>query len=940
MNRTSPILTALVTVVLVAVGVPVVASELGVSGASPNPVSYDSPVGLCSGIGYQVGQYSNVGQYSGVGGSSAVENCSTPVSEAGAISGTVTQKGGDPVQGECVNVYEGDGNEAITSTITAADGTYTAGDLPKGSYTVEFTADCGTSGNFAPQWYKAAATASTSTPVAVSVGSTQTGINAVLAAGASISGTVTGTSAQPLTDTCVDAYTASTQVLLDSTQTGSDGTYSLDDLPVGSVNLLFEPACGDFFGSSSPYAAEWYNGVFTQSSAQAIPLSAGQNLTGYNADLTLGGNISGTVTEVSPAGAPAASCIEVVPAVQPGASAGAQSVYSGSTAGNGTYSIGGITPGSYDVEFISCNGEQSFDQWYDNVATQAQATAVTVTQGTTTSGINDVLGQVADASISGTVTGPGGAAVPDTCVEVSLTNPASEEGNEYGIPTYEVSTGAGGAYSVDGLNAGTYDVEFLGANCYGGTQTYVAQYWDGAASLAQATAITLDQGGSASGIDASLSTGGQITGTVSTKVSGSSEAVAGICVTAYPSGGGDAFVTATTTATGTYTLSGVPLQSVDVEFTSGCGTTGSYVAQWYDDASSAASATAIALSSSATSASGIDATLVHTSSTGAVSGTVTNTAAAPLSGVCVDVYQGSGSAPVGSATTAANGTYTVNGLTPGSDEIYFDPTCNVGLPDVGQWLGAKSTQATSNKFTVTAGATATGKNAVLVPLKTGYITGTVATTASTPSGIAGVCAEAFKAGTTTFVASGVSGYEGTYAISDLPAGSYDLEFSPTCGAPATYGTEWYQQSSTASGATPVKVTAGNATSMIDDQLPSVSPGGISGAVTQTGGVALQYVTVNAYLNNSFGNPGVVVASTTTTSSGAYDLSDLAPGSYDLQFIAPDGAVKWYNNVASQHEATAVHVTSGLTKSGVNDVFAAPGTVSGSMVSAPASSVFG
>jgi hypothetical protein len=58
--------------------------------------------------------------------------------EAGQITGVVTDADGNPVEAAAVTAYKDD--QEYTSTATEADGTYTLGGLPTGTYRVEFSA--------------------------------------------------------------------------------------------------------------------------------------------------------------------------------------------------------------------------------------------------------------------------------------------------------------------------------------------------------------------------------------------------------------------------------------------------------------------------------------------------------------------------------------------------------------------------------------------------------------------------------------------------------------------------------------------------------------------------------------------------------------------------------------------------------------------------------
>ncbi|MCL4414654.1 MAG: carboxypeptidase-like regulatory domain-containing protein, partial [Actinobacteria bacterium] len=164
-----------------------------------------------------------------------------------------------------------------------------------------------------------------------------------------------------------------------------------------------------------------------------------------------------------------------------------------------------------------------------------------------------------------------------------------------------------------------------------------------------------------------MATGSQITGTV-TDASGNG--LGGICVYVYSwrsqyNNTGFA-VTSSGTSPGSYTISGLPAATYQVEFQPNCGASGNYATQWYDGTSSGApsqsSAGPVTLTSGAT-ASNIDATMAASSAAGAISGTVTDSSGNALGGICATAFLGYHYA--GSAITSS-GTYTIPGLEPGT----------------------------------------------------------------------------------------------------------------------------------------------------------------------------------------------------------------------------------------------------------------------------------
>ena len=55
--------------------------------------------------------------------------------------------------------------------------------------------------------------------------------------------------------------------------------------------------------------------------------------------------------------------------------------------------------------------------------------------------------------------------------------------------------------------------------------------------------------------------------------------------------------------------------------------------------------------------------------------------------------------------------------------------------------------------------------------------------------------------------------DGTYSITDLGSGNYDVEFSGGCGYPGNVGQQWYDNQISQSSASVVTVTTGSTTSV-------------------------------------------------------------------------------------------------------------------------------
>jgi hypothetical protein len=112
----------------------------------------------------------------------------------------------------------------------------------------------------------------------------RTGVNATLAAGASISGTVTAPGAVNDEGVCVLAYAGTAGYFEALAGTNSAGAYDITNLPADTYKIAFEPGCG-LVGSD--FDVSWYNGEASFPAATTETLSTGETLSGVNVTLGL-----------------------------------------------------------------------------------------------------------------------------------------------------------------------------------------------------------------------------------------------------------------------------------------------------------------------------------------------------------------------------------------------------------------------------------------------------------------------------------------------------------------------------------------------------------------------------------------------------------------------------------------------------------------------------
>jgi hypothetical protein len=608
----------------------------------------------------------------------------------GSISGTATVEGGGAASGVCVNAFRPGASQPSGNTVTASSGAYTIPDLPTGQYQIQFAPQgCG-SGNYFTQWWDDQSAQSSANPVKVVNGKDAGGIDASLQQAGSISGTLTAAGGGPLGGVCIGLF-STTGNGVSGAVTAPNGTYSFPGLLAGTYLVNFNQ--GQSFCTNTTYVPQWWDNQPTQATATPITVTMGKNTGGIDAALVRGGSISGTVT--AGGGGPLGNvCINVF---QEGTNS---FVTSGNSASNGSYTVGALAAGSYDVEFApnGCGSGDWVSQWWNDQASENNATAVTVTVGNDTGAVNAALQP--GGSISGTVTAAqGGALLGNVCINVF-------QAGTNNFVTGD-NTQSNGTYTISGLAPGGYDVEFAPNGC--GSGDWISQWWNDQASENNATAVTVTVGNDTGAVNAALQPGGSISGTVTAAGGGP---LGTLCLGLFPAGGGPA-IGGVTNSDGSYSFTGLPAGQYQMDFNQGqafCTYTG-YIPQWWNDQSTQATANVITVTVG-NNTGGINASLQPG---GSISGTVTAAAGGGLlANVCINVFQAGTNNFVTGGNTQSDGTYAVGGLAAGSYDVEFAPSGCGSANWASQWWDNQPTLATASVVTVTIGSDTSGINAALV----------------------------------------------------------------------------------------------------------------------------------------------------------------------------------------------------------------------------------
>ena len=417
-----------------------------------------------------------------VSGSAAIGQAA----QGGSISGTVTdQPTGEPLENICVFVYPENPADFTRGVSTDASGTFTVGELPAGNHKVGFFDDCDGSTEYLSEFFNDRPDFASADPVAVAPGENVQGVDAALNVPGSISGTVTDElTGAPLEGMCVSTREATTGES-SSIQTGPDGTYTVGGLRTGNYTVIFY-GCNP----ESIYFTEFYNDRPDEISADLVPVTVGEDTPGIDAALTPGGFITGVVTDDTTGERLFGICVHVFDP---------QNNRVDVELTSGEYFAGPLRGGEYYVSFTDTCGDEEprvshyVSEWYDDAPTRATATAVTVTPGQQTTGIDAAL--TFGGSISGLVTDEDtGNPLPVICVTVY--DAATGE------RVQDTFTGLDGTYTVGALRTGDYALRF--ADFCDDAPNYPVEFYNDKPDLESADVLAVTVGESLVGIDAAL----------------------------------------------------------------------------------------------------------------------------------------------------------------------------------------------------------------------------------------------------------------------------------------------------------------------------------------------------------------------------------------------------------------------------------------------------
>ena len=799
----------------------------------------------------------------------------------GTVAGVVTQSDGTtPIEGVWVQATDFGTGAYANGAPSASDGSYSISGVRPGTYRVETWVPPEL--NFSREFYPSTTDWGLAGPVVVNVGATTPNIDFSLDGGGSISGRVLGPDGStPVANANVwaDSYVCCGGG--NGTHTDDNGDYTISGLAAGSYRVQADaPGQG--------LVRQFYSSTDDWGLALPVDVTAGVDTPGIEFQLGDGGSIAGTVYDSG--GTPVTNAD--IWADTYDCCGGGNGVR---TDNNGDYVIGGLAGGDYRVG-VRTHGQGYAGQFFDSTTDWELATRVGVDVGTTTPSIDFYL--EAGGSISGTVTSElDGAPIPGADVWANSYD-CCGGGNG-------ARTALDGSFTIDGLAAGSYRV---GVQVHG--QDYAGEFYTSTSDWNQAMPVAVTAGTETPNIDFSLPQGGAIAGTVyeadgTTPVPG-----ADVWANQYDCcGGGNG---TRTDANGDYVITGLAPADYRV------GThapPGGLVGEFYTSTTDWNSAMRVGVAAGATTQD-IDFTL---DGGGSISGTVTRESDdSPVNGA--DVFANTFDCCGGGngTRTAADGTYTIDGLAAGAYRVEVNA--------FGQGLVRELYPSTTNWSLATPVTVDVGQDTPDIDFSLtggGSISGTIFVQNSSSTPLAGANVWAGD-----FFGEGGHGYsrsssDGTYTIDGLAAGDYRVEAEADGLVHEVYDdtTQWHL-------ASPVTVADSADTPGIDFTL--TSGGTITGTVYDGSMTPVASASVNASSYDGDGGWGWA----RTAADGTYTMTGLATGDYRVQADASEQGLtrQFYSSSDDWGLAMRVSAAAGQTTENIDFVLGAGGTIAGTVYS--------
>jgi formylglycine-generating enzyme required for sulfatase activity/protocatechuate 3,4-dioxygenase beta subunit len=687
----------------------------------------------------------------------------------------------------------------------------------------------------------------------------------------SINGKVTNQDGSPLSGVQVTAH----QYDLDSdssyplawASTDASGKYALEGLDPGTYRIRFngwadEPPLSDF-------APQYFNNAPSLALAQNVVLTSSGSVNNIDAALAEASRITGKITSESD-GTPIQNILVLAHRLMGNGEWDWSSwVNFTSSKSDGSYALN-LPEGTYMVSFHDYNNKHYVTEFYDNQRKSDNALAVVLGSNSTVSNINASLAE--GSYIEGVVRADGNA-TPLQGISVSVHEYNEEDGWWNWVGGAE--TDQSGAYTIGGLGAGIYRVEFRDSN-----GVYAFEAYNDAANVELGDDVEVADSSKVTGINASLAKASSISGKV-TGLDGIELSTVELDLERLGDDGQWHWHADTETdEDGDYELSGLKPGVYRIEFED---ESGEYAVEYYNNAVEFDLATNINLGNEQHLT--IDASMLLGSR---ISGKVTGPDGSPLADVWVEAFRlnSKGKWEWYEDTEAnADGTYQIGGLPNGTYRVGFIDDDNFYSVQFNGSTGSTMYFESAKQFVINSPQTIFEVNGKFNE-RAATIAGNVRDANGEP--LSGVRIEAYRKDNNdiwrlVLFGDMKAGDNGSFPTYILPAGIYRFKFEKE-----GYITNYYGNSPTLNNAKDIVVGDGGYVGGIDvvmlseNSIPpfiSSSPGSASIVVGQSFTFGVQASGINLsyqwYKNSNIipgaNAPSLILPSAQLSDAGSYSV---------------------------------------------------------------------
>lgn len=702
----------------------------------------------------------------------------------------------------------------------------------------------------------------------------------VAAAGASISGTVTDGNAQPIGNITVALvrdmsaiYGYPSWQYSNSILTDNSGAYTFTDLEAGTYRIEFRD---DTF--PPVFATTYFDQAGNGAVATDIVVNDGDTVTNINTQLSLRGALGGHITNQS--GNPLSNIavfLDVEVTTYEGNVYWNNAAFT-TTNANGDYHIDSLNPGNYRLGFQDYNGVARYaPEVYDNVETYDEATIVPLAAGQAITDINATLDAL--GTIQGLVTDGNG--LPVSNIAVQLYQYINDPSQPFWRNAQSFNTESDGTYRFPALSPGLYRVGFT-HDSY--PIAYAPEFYNDAATFAEAADIAVSNGITVTDINAQLEAPGGINGHVTNVQGDPLEMVTVRLYKLEPDGNyWNNLETTQTDQDGFYTFAALAGGDYRLQFSIDYISPSPYEPEFYNNAVTLEEATTVQV----TRGMVVDNLDVALAPYAKITGRVTDVEGEPVAGVNVTPFQyfadGTYWNQMPGTFTGPSGYYTLTGLLEGVYNIEFRSEC-CPLQYITEIFDDAPNLLEGTKLTVTRGLHISGIDAQLT--RYGEISGRVTDEAGNP--LVNIFVDALYPQPNSdgeiwnSLYGDYSDSDGRYQIQQLPGDYYRVRFN--YNREDGYVPAYWQNTLDFDLATTISLPLNSHVTGIDAQL--VQGGTLGGAIETADGRTTNLRTwLYQYHPNTLGqDPWEPIQTDFGSYTGAFLFRGLDAGIYRLGFF--------------------------------------------------------